>query len=240
MRWPSNSGGWLLSGCMRGSAIILPHAVSRTVLGRPFDPAVDHRLAVLGLHRALEVGDLAVGDVVTPAVEHAGGAVLAEQLRHLAPPSRGTPPCWRPAPASAWRRHSPACSPAPSSIEQRRSRRRSCAGRRTAGPCPCPVMRGSFIIFWFAASRTAFDGYSSQVKTTTSSDFACTAPLKSVTLPSGTSSPQVWTMRVTPSPLKRGSTASGCGDRRPCWPPARRRRSPRCRSCATPVLTDIG
>ena len=71
-------------------------------------------------------------------------------------------------------------------------------------------MRGSFIIFSLAASRTAFEGYSIQEKTTTSSGLACTEPLKSVTLPSGTSSPQVSTMRVTPNSLKSGSASAAC------------------------------
>src|SRR5688572_11750835 len=66
-------------------------------------------------------------------------------------------------------------------------------------PAPISFMRGSLIIFSFAASRAARSGYSNQEKTTASSSFAWTDLRKSVTLPSGTSSLQLSTMRVAPS-----------------------------------------
>jgi hypothetical protein len=65
-------------------------------------------------------------------------------------------------------------------------------------------MRSSDIIFWLAESRTSFDGYSIQEKTTASSAFACTARRKSVTLPSGTSSAQASTWRSAPNSLNSG------------------------------------
>src|SRR5690606_16514956 len=43
---------------------------------RPFDPAEYGRLAVLEVYRALEIGDLAVMDIVTPAFEHARCAMI--------------------------------------------------------------------------------------------------------------------------------------------------------------------
>jgi hypothetical protein len=65
------------------------------------------------------------------------------------------------------------------------------------------LMRGSFFIrssiLPIAASRVALSGHSIHEKTTASSSFACTARRKSVTLPSGTSSPQHSRMRVAPS-----------------------------------------
>ena len=75
---------------------------------------------------------------------------------------------------------------------------------------PISFMRGSLIIFSFAASRAALTGYSIQEKTTTSSALAFTAPLKSVTLPSGTSSPQASTMRVAPNSLNSGAASAAC------------------------------
>ena len=50
-------------------------------------------------------------------------------------------------------------------------------------------MRGSSMSFLLPASRTSFEGHSIQEKTTTSPSSALTARLKSVTLPSGRSSP---------------------------------------------------
>ena len=75
---------------------------------------------------------------------------------------------------------------------------------------PISFMRGSLMIFLFAASRTSFEGYSNQEKTTTSSGSAFTAPLKSVTLPSGTSSPHASTMRVTPNSLNSDAASAAC------------------------------
>ena len=63
------------------------------------------------------------------------------------------------------------------------------------------AMRGSSMNFFWAASRVALSGHSTHEKTTTSSPSAFTAPLKSVTLPSGTSSPQHSTTRVAPNSL---------------------------------------
>ncbi len=75
---------------------------------------------------------------------------------------------------------------------------------------PICFMRGSLIIFSLAASRAALSGYSNQEKTTFSPASAFTAPLKSVTLPSGTSSPQVSTMRVAPNSLNNGAASAAC------------------------------
>ena len=50
-------------------------------------------------------------------------------------------------------------------------------------------MRGSSMSFLLPALRTSFEGHSIQEKTTTSPSSALTARLKSVTLPSGRSSP---------------------------------------------------
>src|SRR6185312_6609653 len=58
---------------------------------------------------------------------------------------------------------------------------------------PISFIRGSLIIFSFAASRAVRSGYSNQEKTTASSSFAWTDLRKSVTLPSGTSSLQLST-----------------------------------------------
>ena len=60
-------------------------------------------------------------------------------------------------------------------------------------------MRESSMSFVLPASRTSFEGHSIQEKTTTSPSSALTARLKSVTLPSGWSSPQHSTMRVAPN-----------------------------------------
>ena len=73
---------------------------------------------------------------------------------------------------------------------------------------PISFMRGSLIIFSVAASRVALSGYSNQEKTTVSPSSAFTAPLKSVTLPSGTSSPQASTWRVTPNSLNKGTASA--------------------------------
>ena len=70
---------------------------------------------------------------------------------------------------------------------------------------PIRFMRSSLIIFWLAASRTSFDGYSNQEKTTSSSSLACTALRKSVTFPSGTSFAQASTMRVAPNSWNKGA-----------------------------------
>ena len=62
-------------------------------------------------------------------------------------------------------------------------------------------MRWSSMIFGQAASRVALSGHSTNEKTTFSPSLAFTARLKSVTLPSGTSSPQASTTRVAPYSL---------------------------------------
>ena len=59
-----------------------PGRVARLLRG-PFDPGVDDLLVARGLHRALEVGDLAVGHVVAPRFDHARGAVFLEHRRGL-------------------------------------------------------------------------------------------------------------------------------------------------------------
>ena len=61
---------------------------------------------------------------------------------------------------------------------------------------------GSSIISLLPLSRTSLDGHSIQEKTTVSPSWALTARLKSVTLPSGTSSPQHSTMRIAPRRLQ--------------------------------------
>src|SRR5690606_39168983 len=53
-------------------------------LVRPFDPGKYHGLAFLRLHRAAEVGDLAVRDVVSPAFDDTDGAELDEHRVELA------------------------------------------------------------------------------------------------------------------------------------------------------------
>jgi hypothetical protein len=60
---------------------------------------------------------------------------------------------------------------------------------------------GSYMIFLLAASRTSFEGHSIHEKTIVSPGFASTARLKSVTFPSGTSSPQHSTWRIAPQSL---------------------------------------
>ena len=67
---------------------------------------------------------------------------------------------------------------------------------------------GKRMIFGQASSRTCFEGHSTQEKTTVSPSFAFTAPLKSVTLPSGTSSPHASTMRTEPYSLKMAAAFS--------------------------------
>src|SRR5690606_131102 len=51
---------------------LLPAGLAR-FLRRPFGPGKDDRLAVLRLHRPPEVGELAVGHVVAPVLDHAQG-----------------------------------------------------------------------------------------------------------------------------------------------------------------------
>src|SRR3954453_23054099 len=89
--------------------------------------------------------------------------------------------------------------------QPRSGRCQSCASssslRMLAGPRPCEDCCWPAL----AASRAARSGYSNQEKTTASSSFAWTDLRKSVTLPSGTSSLQVWTMRVAPSSRIRGA-----------------------------------
>src|SRR5690554_1136860 len=51
------------------------------LLRGPFHPREDDGLAVLRLHRAPEIGDLAVGYVVAPAIDHAGGAAFLHDRR---------------------------------------------------------------------------------------------------------------------------------------------------------------
>jgi diguanylate cyclase (GGDEF)-like protein len=68
---------------------------------------------------------------------------------------------------------------------------------------PISFILGSLIMRSLALSRVALSGYSSHENTTTSSGLAFTAPLKSVSLPSGTSSPQASTWRVAPNSFIR-------------------------------------
>ena len=95
---------------------------------------------------------------------------------------------------------------------------------RTGGPAPEDAdlvdvykrqgvdgsMRGSSIIFFMAASRVALSGHSTHEKATVSSAVACTARRKSVTLPSGTSSPQPSITRTAPSSMNIGSSWRAC------------------------------
>jgi hypothetical protein len=66
-------------------------------------------------------------------------------------------------------------------------------------------MRGSSIIFFMPASRVALSGHSTHEKATVSSAVAWTARRKSVTLPSGTSSPQPSMTRIAPSSMNIAS-----------------------------------
>src|SRR3954467_10277609 len=52
---------------------LLPAFVT-SLLRRPFDPGIDDSFVVRRLHRPLVVGDLAVGDVIAPGFDDAGGA----------------------------------------------------------------------------------------------------------------------------------------------------------------------
>ena len=139
MRWPLN--GMSPSGFRLSSAMIFCQAWSRVVLVGPFDEGEDDLLVVLGLHRAIEVGDLA----------------LAARRRDSASTTR-VAPCWRKTLAifggelaigvglAFGHRHDEAvgiaaafrCLPRRS----RRTRRRSCACRRTAWSRPCPSSAG--------------------------------------------------------------------------------------------------
>jgi hypothetical protein len=65
---------------MRGSLIIFSLAASRALF-RIFEPGEHDHFIRLGLHRALEVGELAVGHVVAPGLDHAGCAELLEHRR---------------------------------------------------------------------------------------------------------------------------------------------------------------
>src|SRR6476646_20182 len=60
----------------------LPRLVADRFAG-PFDEGEDHAFAFLGLHRAIEVGDLAFRDVVAESFDDASRAVCAEHLGHL-------------------------------------------------------------------------------------------------------------------------------------------------------------
>ena len=66
-------------------------------------------------------------------------------------------------------------------------------------------MRSSAMIPAAAASHAALSGHQIQENTTVSASFACTAFLKSVTLPSITSSPQFSTVRSAPYSAKTGA-----------------------------------
>src|SRR4249919_4134125 len=81
MRWPSN--GMFAPICfMRGSLIIFSLAASRAArLVGIFEPGEHDDLIRLGLHRALEIGELAVGHAVAPGLDHAGCAELLEHRR---------------------------------------------------------------------------------------------------------------------------------------------------------------
>src|SRR5262245_20439770 len=58
---------------------LLPGLVAG-VLVRPFDEAEDDGLVVLGLHRSIEIGDLAVVDIIRDRFDDAVRTVLAEHL----------------------------------------------------------------------------------------------------------------------------------------------------------------
>ncbi|MDT4879333.1 hypothetical protein FQZ97_1149950 [compost metagenome] len=86
-------------------------------------------------------------------------------------------------------------------------------------------MRGSSIIFFMAASRVALSGHSIHEKATVSSAVAWTARRKSVTLPSGTSSPPPSITRMASSSMNIESNWRACsmnfcvclaGGRAPC------------------------
>src|SRR4249919_1771539 len=65
----------------RAHARVFHHALHAAVAGalvRPLDPRKHHRFVVLGLDGAAEVGDLAVGDIIAPALQDAGRAIFHE------------------------------------------------------------------------------------------------------------------------------------------------------------------
>jgi dihydrofolate reductase len=84
-RLPSNGIGFF-SGSIRGSAFVrivhpvghLRHGGIAGLLVRPLDPGEDDRLVGFGLNGLAEIGDLAVGHVVAPALDHARGAEVDE------------------------------------------------------------------------------------------------------------------------------------------------------------------
>src|SRR3954469_17913838 len=61
---------------------LAPRLVAGLLVG-PFNEAEDDRLAVLGFHRAIEVGDLTVIDTVGDRFAYSGCAMLPEHLGHL-------------------------------------------------------------------------------------------------------------------------------------------------------------
>ncbi|MNP64961.1 hypothetical protein D3C76_1605130 [compost metagenome] len=54
----------------------LGHGLVPHRLARPLHPGEDHGFVLLGRHRAVEVGLLAVGHVIPPALQHPGGAIF--------------------------------------------------------------------------------------------------------------------------------------------------------------------
>src|SRR6185437_365853 len=110
-----------------------------------------------------------------------------------------------------------------SALAERMSICRNYADRLTTGVNPPKIMRlpskgillasamrGSFMNFSMPASRVALSGHSTQENTTDSSFSACTARRKSVSLPSGTLSPQHSTTRVAPNSTKTASKVLAC------------------------------
>ena len=83
-------------------------------------------------------------------------------------------------------------------------------------PIDCGLMRGSAMTFAMPASRASLDGHSIQENTTTSPSSAFTARRKSVSLPSGTSSPQHSTTRVAPFSRKTGAAWRPACGKPPC------------------------
>src|SRR5687768_2413651 len=61
---------------------VCPHLLVRGVAnrsGRVLDPAEHHDLVILGFHSAPKIGELAVRDIVPPALNHPGRSELLEE-----------------------------------------------------------------------------------------------------------------------------------------------------------------
>ncbi len=152
------------------SAIIFSQPSSRVCLVRPFDQGEDDLLALLGLHRPLEVGDLAFGHVVAPGLDHADRAMFLEDLRRL----RGHVVIGFLLALGHRQDEAVDIAAAPSLPSSTNGSKPPKIMRLPSNGMLAPIssMRGSLIIFSLAASRVALSGYSNQEKTTLSSSLA--------------------------------------------------------------------